>query len=66
MDIVKRLRTGVITNGLMLEAADEIERLTAALTNLIADLEGDDLAWRASVADARAALSQDEQKEDGK
>ena len=31
MDIVEQLRRGPITNGLMLGAADEIERLRAAL-----------------------------------
>lgn len=51
-------------NGLIfaLEQRDaENERLRAVLINLIADLENDGLAWRASVADARLALGGDEQ-----
>lgn len=46
-----------IANGTNTKLRAKVDRLSAALINLIADLERNDLAWRASVADARAALA---------
>jgi hypothetical protein len=61
-DIVHRLRRtaslGIVDGGLMEEAAEEIERIRAALQKIIDDADSDDgaTAWDGSEI-ARAALS---------